>query len=80
MRDEVGHKIVDFRGSDEAEGYYVSNGGMQKIHWKKDGSAAGTTDELAYLKFYDEEGNETELLGNSGRRMDGDGRGNGERR
>lgn len=61
VRDEVGHKIVDFRGSDEAEGYYVSNGGMQKIHWKKDGSAAGTTDELAYLKFYDEEGNEISI-------------------
>ena len=31
------------------------------IHWKKDGIAAGTTDELAYLKFYDEEGNEISI-------------------
>ena len=33
VRDDVGHKDVDWSGGNDAVGYYISNGGMQKISW-----------------------------------------------
>lgn len=53
VRDEVGHKDVDCLGTDQAVGYYISNGAVQKIHWERRGSA-----EKSPLKFYDEKGEE----------------------
>lgn len=50
-RDEAGHKSVDWQGSSDSVGYYISNGAVQKIHWSK-------ADEESYLKFYDENGEE----------------------
>lgn len=50
VRDEIGHKNVDWDGSETSVGYYVSNGGVQKIYWNKD-----TNDETSYLRFYDQE-------------------------
>lgn len=35
-RDELGHKDIDWDGSLDFVGYYVSNGGVQKIHWSKE--------------------------------------------
>lgn len=45
------HRDVDWHGGD---GYYVSNGAMQKITWSKE-------DEESRLMLYDEEGNELVL-------------------
>lgn len=53
VRDEVGHKNVDWDGSDTASGYYISNGGVQKIHWNKE-----TNNEKSYLRFFDQAGKE----------------------
>lgn len=53
VRDDIGHKNVDWDGSETAVGYYVSNGGVQKIYWNKD-----TNDETSYLRFYDQESKE----------------------
>lgn len=53
VRDELGHKAVDWDGSDTSTGYYVSNGGVQKIHWNKE-----TNNENSYLRFYDQGGQE----------------------
>ena len=53
MRDEVGHKKLNWAGSSSAKGYYFSNGTMQQIHWSKAGG-----DEDSYLKFYDMSGKE----------------------
>ena len=50
-RDAIGHKSVNWQGSSSAVGYYISNGVVQKIHWSKE-------NESAYLKFYDENGEE----------------------
>lgn len=61
VRDEVGHKEVDWLGGDDAVGYYISNGGMQKIHWAKNGSSDGSISEWARLKFYDENGEEISI-------------------
>lgn len=56
VRDAEGHKSVDWDGSASSVGYYVSNGGVQKIHWsKEDGN------EWSDLKFYDESGNEIKI-------------------
>lgn len=55
-RDEVDHKAVNWEGGMNSVGYYISNGGMQKIHWSKD-----VNNESARLKFYDESGNEIKL-------------------
>ena len=56
VRDEVGHKKLDWAGSSSAKGYYISNGVVQKIHWSK-----ANGNESSYLKFYDESGNELEI-------------------
>lgn len=56
IRDDVGHKKLDWAGSGSTTGYYISNGGMQKIRWSKAGGA-----EEGYLQFYDESGNELEI-------------------
>lgn len=53
VRDEAGHKKVDWAGSSDAVGYYVSNGMIEKIHWSK---ANGSESE--YLRFYKENGEE----------------------
>ncbi|MGC4017976.1 MAG: DUF3048 domain-containing protein [Muricomes sp.] len=56
VRDEIGHKNVDWDGSLSSVGYYVSNGGVQKIHWNKE-----ENNESSYLRFYDESGNEIKV-------------------
>ena len=61
VRDEVGHKEVNWLGGDDAVGYYISNGGMQKIHWAKNGSEDGSTSEWARLMLYDENGEEISI-------------------
>lgn len=48
------HKLVDWKGSEESVGYYISNGVVQKIHWSK-------ASEEDYLKFYNEEGQELSI-------------------
>lgn len=56
VRDEVGHKDVDWDGATDSVGYYVSNGGVQKIHWSKD-----TNNEQSRLRFYDQNGEEIKI-------------------
>lgn len=51
VRDEVGHKNLDWDGSAASVGYYISNGAVQKIHWVKD-----ENNEKSRLQFYDENG------------------------
>ena len=51
IRDEKGHKSVNWAGSGSAVGYYVSNGAVEKIYWSKEN---GT--ESGYLRFYKEDG------------------------
>lgn len=48
IKDDIGRKNVDWKGSHT--GYYVSNGGVQKIKWSKDS-------EESRLCFFDEAGN-----------------------
>ena len=55
-RDSVDHKKIDWAGSSNTKGYYISNGAMQEIRWSK-----ANGDEDSYLKFYDLSGNEIEL-------------------
>lgn len=52
VKDDVGHKNLDWDGGTDAKGYYISNGGMQPITWSKE---EGNED--SYLTFYDEAGN-----------------------
>ncbi len=53
---ETDNRWFDWNGSEDSIGYYVSNGGMQKIHWSKEnGEAKG------YLKFYTESGEELSI-------------------
>lgn len=54
VRPDGNHKKIDIFGNDESVGYYISNGTMKKIHWKKDGVKGR-------LKFFDEEGKEVKL-------------------
>lgn len=54
IRTDYGHKQIDWKGSKDSVGYYVSNGAVQKIHWSK-------ADEKSYLKFYDEKGEELSI-------------------
>ena len=54
VRDSQGHKKVDWKGDSKGTGYYISNGHMQKIRWSK-------SSEGAYLRFFDESGNEIRL-------------------
>ncbi len=56
VRDDIGHKAIDWDGSMDAKGYYVSNGGVQKIFWNKEDN-----NENSYLRFYDEQGNELKI-------------------
>lgn len=56
VRDEVGHKDVDWTGGSDAVGYYISNGGMQKINWYKQ-----ENNEQDRLHFYDADGNELSI-------------------
>lgn len=56
VRDSVGHKTIDWDGGQDFTGYYVSNGGIQKIHWAKE-----PDNESSYLKFYDESGQEISI-------------------
>ncbi len=51
VRDSIGHKEVDWNGGMNSVGYYVSNGGVQKIHWAKE-----PNNEWSRLQFYDESG------------------------
>lgn len=56
VRDSVGHKEIDWDGGPDSVGYYVSNGGVQKITWSKD-----YNNESSYLRFYDESGQELSI-------------------
>lgn len=56
VRDEVGHKQLDWDGASDSVGYYISNGAVQKIHWMKDDN-----NEWSRLRFYDESGNQIKL-------------------
>lgn len=56
VRDSVGHKEIDWDGGPDFTGYYVSNGGVQKITWSKDHN-----NENSYLRFYDESGQEISI-------------------
>lgn len=44
-------RTINWKGGDDSIAYYISNGAVQKIHYKKDSIESR-------LKFYDEEGNE----------------------
>lgn len=48
------HKLIDWKGSEDSVGYYISNGAVQKIHWSK-------ASEEDYLKFYNEDGQELSI-------------------
>ena len=56
VRDSVGHKEIDWDGGTDSVGYYVSNGGVQKITWSKD-----YNNESSYLRFYYESGQEISI-------------------
>ncbi|MCI8293933.1 MAG: DUF3048 domain-containing protein [Hespellia sp.] len=56
VRDEIGHKQIDWEGGMDTVGYYISNGGVQKIHWAK-----GANNESSYLTFHDESGQEISI-------------------
>ena len=56
VRDEVGHKQIDWDGGANAKGYYISNGGVQEIRWSKD-----ENNEESYLRFYDLNGKEIKI-------------------
>ena len=56
VRDEVGHKKLDWDGSTDYKGYYISNGGIQQILWLKE-----ENNENSYLAFYDMEGQEIKI-------------------
>lgn len=53
VRDEAGHKQLDWGGSSSAVGYYISNGAVEKIHWSK-----ANHSESESLRFYKESGEE----------------------
>lgn len=54
VRDDEGHKDINWQGSSSSKGYYISNGHVQRIRWSQ-------SSESSYLKFYDENGNELEI-------------------
>ena len=56
VRDEVGHKQIDWDGGANAKGYYISNGGVQEIRWSKD-----ENNEESYLRFFDLSGKEIKI-------------------
>ena len=51
---EADRKWLDWEGGDDAVGYYISNGAIQKIHWSKES-------EQDRLRFYDTDGNELSI-------------------
>lgn len=53
VKDEAGHRKIDWAGGSSAVGYYISNGAVERIHWSK---ANGRESE--YLRFYKESGEE----------------------
>ena len=55
VRDDVGHKSLDWKGGKDSVGYYISNGAVQKISWEK------SKDEKSPLKFYDKNGKEIKI-------------------
>lgn len=56
VRDDIGHKEIDWDGASDSVGYYISNGAVEQIHWSKE-----EKNEWSRLKFYDEEGNELSI-------------------
>ncbi len=56
VRDALGHKDIDWDGALDSVGYYVSNGGVQKIHWSKE-----ERNENSRLRFFDESGEELKI-------------------
>lgn len=56
VRDEIGHKQIDWDGAADSVGYYVSNGAVQKIHWSKE-----QNNEWSRLRFFDESGEELKI-------------------
>lgn len=56
VRDDVGHKDVDWSGGNDSVGYYISNGAVQQIHWAKE-----PNNEWSRLTFFDESGNELSI-------------------
>lgn len=56
VRDDVGHKDVDWSGGEDSVGYYISNGAVQQIHWAKE-----PNNEWSRLTFFDEDGNELSI-------------------
>lgn len=56
VRDDVGRKRIDWDGGEDSVGYYISNGGIQKITWSKE-----PEEEESYLRFYDESGQEISI-------------------
>lgn len=54
VRDDAGHKKLNWQGSSGSKGYYISNGHVQQIRWSQ-------SSESSYLTFYDENGNELEI-------------------
>ena len=60
VRDDVGRKELDWAGGEGAKGYYISNGGVQEITWRKEGGEAS-----APLTFYGLDGEE--ILVNRGK-------------
>ncbi len=53
-RDSVDHKSVDWKGGENAKGYYISKGKVQEIRWSK-------SSEESYLKFHTLAGEELEI-------------------
>ena len=53
VKDTIGHKTLNWYGSNSSKGYYISNGNVQRITWSK-----ANGNESSYLKFYDESGKE----------------------
>ncbi len=60
VRDEVGHKEIDWAGSTSTKGYYISQGMCQEIRWYKEGGV-----EKGRLIITDVDGEEIEV--NSGK-------------
>lgn len=56
VRDEIGHKEINWNGGTNYTGYYVSNGGVQKISWSKEAN-----NESSYLRFFNESGDEIKV-------------------
>lgn len=56
VRDDIGHKQLNWNGGNNYTGYYVSNGAVQKIHWYKDAN-----NERSDLHLVDMNGNEIKV-------------------